>query len=1031
MLYSPYRARAHVRESKTALESECRAVADPSLEPSKDVVADWTFGAESSDSGDLGDSLLLPPSQKKVLPVVRKVLPAAEVEAARAAPAPPAEPEPIVPPKPGEMVGGFLIVSELGRGAFARVYLAEQPSLSHRLVALKVSRVAGDEPQMLARLQHTHIVPIFSVHDDPESRLRLICMPYLGGANLAQVLEAAGVRLSDHATGRSLVEALDAVSQRTAPGREHHAEGSAGLKSLPHHASGTETPAHGGSFGAALDPSQHVVLEPARSRSFWGHLPLWKRTAPVPAAPAPEGDDGKPARQFLRSANYIQAAVWITARLAEGLDHAHARGLLHRDLKPSNVLIAADGTPMLLDFNLSSELVPDWATQGGRAMLGGTLPYMSPEHLEALHARDAHLAQGIDERSDLYALGLILFEMVAGAHPFPEPPAGMPLQQIAPFMIGQRRHAPSLRAASPRVPWSLDSIVAKCLAPNPGDRYARARDLAEDLRRFLEDLPLKFAPEPSVRERFAKWARRNPQLCSVSSIATLAVVLLLVLGGVMGALSRSLQHTAARLKLHVLRDEFNASRFLLNTISGPSEHLQRGIALADQTLTSQRFNAKGHWLPNSWVGHLSDDERVEVRARLSELILLEARARIYLADRSHSADESRKAREWAVRWLDRAERIDPNAPAALFADRARDLADLGMTADAAADRSRAASAPPVTSRDFALRGTSLLALGDPARAEVDLRRAVNLDPKSFWAWFALGHCHYEQGRYADAAGDFGACTALEPEFAWPHMNRGLALAQAGRLVEALECYDLALAKEPRFAEALVNRALASLELNHLEDAERDLRRAKDLGRGDSGVYAALGEVVYRLGRTEEADRVYSDLLAKEPNNLMVLAARGIFRLTRDPRGALADLEEVLRRDPRHARAHYGLARLLYREDPKAALAHVNAALDAEPGLIDALVLRTLLRARAGDLAALDDAERLRLTPTPHRLYNAACALAVLAATTGDAKLVPRAFSGLKQALDAGFPAAEVESDPDWAPYKNRAEFQDLLRKARQ
>jgi hypothetical protein len=117
-------------------------------------------------------------------------------------------------PEPGEHFEAFQIVGELGRGAFARVYLAEEKDLGHRLVALKVSKAEGDEPQILARLQHTHIVPVYSVHDDPRTGLRLMCMPYLGGANLAQVLEAAGARLPKQATGRSLVEALDLVSQR-------------------------------------------------------------------------------------------------------------------------------------------------------------------------------------------------------------------------------------------------------------------------------------------------------------------------------------------------------------------------------------------------------------------------------------------------------------------------------------------------------------------------------------------------------------------------------------------------------------------------------------------------------------------------------------------------------------------------------------------------------------------------------------------------------------------------------------------------
>ena len=120
-------------------------------------------------------------------------------------------------------------------------------------------------------------------------------------------------------------------------------------------------------------------------------------------------------------------------RLAEGLDHAHSRGLLHRDLKPANILIAGDGTPMLLDFNLA---VPtELAIKAGpgaeagephvqRVLLGGTLPYMSPEHLDALDPEGSTTPGAVEVRSDLYALGLILFEMISGSHPFPEPVPG-------------------------------------------------------------------------------------------------------------------------------------------------------------------------------------------------------------------------------------------------------------------------------------------------------------------------------------------------------------------------------------------------------------------------------------------------------------------------------------------------------------------------------------------------------------------------------------------------------------------------------
>ena len=139
-------------------------------------------------------------------------------------------------------------------------------------------------------------------------------------------------------------------------------------------------------------------------------------------APATKNQD-QPSRQFLHGASAIQAAVWIVARLAEGLEHAHSRGLLHRDLKPANILLAADGTPMLLDFNLAADLLPEVGEgEIRRALIGGTLPYMSPEHLDAFNPRGSTAPDAVDERSDIYALGLMLFEMLAGEHPFPEPP---------------------------------------------------------------------------------------------------------------------------------------------------------------------------------------------------------------------------------------------------------------------------------------------------------------------------------------------------------------------------------------------------------------------------------------------------------------------------------------------------------------------------------------------------------------------------------------------------------------------------------
>ena len=114
-------------------------------------------------------------------------------------------------PAVGDELFGFRMRQELGRGAFASVFMAEQEHLAGRPVVLKVSAVEGNEPQTLAQLQHTHIVPIYSVHDDVAAGVRAVCMPYFGGASLSAVLHAAWAETPRPTRGAQLVRALDLV----------------------------------------------------------------------------------------------------------------------------------------------------------------------------------------------------------------------------------------------------------------------------------------------------------------------------------------------------------------------------------------------------------------------------------------------------------------------------------------------------------------------------------------------------------------------------------------------------------------------------------------------------------------------------------------------------------------------------------------------------------------------------------------------------------------------------------------------------
>ena len=945
--------------------------------------------------------------------------------------------KPTSPPKVGDTICGFSLISILGKGAFATVYLAEQIDLGHRLVALKVSRAEGEEPQILAKLQHTHIVPIYSVNDDPATGLRLLCMPYLGGANLAQVLEAAEHRMTNaKGSHKSLVAALDEVSRRF-----YSAQGS--IRSvLENHESRSRsrTRLAGGNsvrISRELDEARLQTEVERGESAVRGSLSIWKLPTFITrlslrgrssdfSLESNQEDFDQPARLFLREADTIQAAVWVIARLAEGLEHAHSRGMLHRDLKPSNILIARDGTPMLLDFNLSTEVRPKNAEEGEKAMLGGTLPYMSPEHLEAFNPKGTATADSVTERSDIYALGLIFYEMLAGEHPFPEPPGRRTLTETLRLFWVQRQTVPSIREVRPDVPWSIDTVVRKCLDPDPRKRYATARELSEDLSCHLNDQSLKHTPEPSLKERLGKWKRRNPRLCGNASIAIFSIFAIVFLGFAMAGLASNLQTLAARVKFHTFENNFMECRFLLNVQNGPTEHLGRGLQLATKTLESEEMAADGVFLTHSWVNRLTISEQKQVREQTSELLLLQSRSKIELAERNGNDSRRLQAIEQAIRSLENAERLDPKPPAVLYSDLARYHAAIGRGDLAAIDRDRERSHQPSTLRDFQLLGSTLLTRNQISQALVALQRAIDLDPKAYWAWFALGHCHFEQGRYVEAAGDFSVCVALEPRFAWSYLNRGLALARVGRLDEARDSYRRAIDKNPRFAEAWVNLAAAELELNDLKEAERAIEMAKSLGKSGTSVLAMLGEIKGRLGKVSEAESLFGEILQRKPDDLNVLNARGIFRIKTNPTSAIDDFKKVINIDPTNARAHFGLALLHRKSDPQTALDSVEIALKTDPNFLDALQLRAITKARLGIASAADDAEKLARIETANRLYNAACAMALLSEKVADEALGARALDYLERSVELGFAVKAAAVDPDLKAISSTNRFMSIL-----
>jgi serine/threonine protein kinase/tetratricopeptide (TPR) repeat protein len=972
------------REPGHELPSDTHRVGDPSAGMERAASAYRAYRREGTEQGgdlELQFSMLgVPPKEAELL---RSLDRAAPHQAERLAEALGGL------PRVGADFLGFQLCSELGRGAFGRVYLARQGDLSNRLVALKVSADVAGETRALAQLQHTNIVPIYSAHR--RGPLQAVCMPYLGATTLADTLSDLRSQAVLPRSGDGLLSTTQ--SRKTAV---------AGLEPDV-----LKTP-------TAQEPAEPERADPGLAGPGDG-----RPTLSGPVAPQIER---------FREMGYVQAVLWLITRVTEGLAHAHERGILHRDLKPANILFADDGEPVLLDFNLAA----DTKTRLGAslAFIGGTLPYMAPEHLSAFREHKA----SVDGRSDIFALGVILFELLTSTHPFPVRDGQ--LEAILPQMIADRQGpAPDPRGANRAVSPAVAAIVRHCLEPDPARRYQTARQLQEDLKRQLDDLPLLHVPEPSVRERMGKWARRHPRLSSSTTVGLASMLLLLCLGSAFFVRNRHYQRVEARAGHRWLANERRqALAYLTPPFVDP--------VLAEEGLVHCRRVAERYgvlddpaWLDRPLAAYLEPGERAELRQAVGDVLLLWAQALILRGAGRANQDRAGEVAA-AARRLDVAEACfgSGSVPRALVLARA-ELAKLNGSDPAVESQIRAGA------QKIPLRADLEQLLGeDPDQISPELRRrllanpdaVVAHDPQNWAVWVALGNWNVRFHRVTAARSAYSVAVALAPGLWAPRYNRGLLDLDTKDYSQALEDFDGVIALRPDLAGAYLNRALAKLGIGDANGAVDDLTACLGMKRPPSRAWFVRAEARRRLGDLPGARLDRAEGLAHQPDEPAGFVARGLARLPGDTAGALADFDAALAIDPRNRfalqnKAHV-LGEILGRGED--ALKVLDTLLLNHPDQVEAVCGRGVQLARYGrsDAALRDAQAALTLDNGALTNYQVACIHALLAKQSPSRTRDALRF--LSEALRKdGYWLSIARKDPDLAAIRSNPAFAELIRSA--
>jgi serine/threonine-protein kinase len=615
-----------------------------------------------------------------------------------------------------------------------------------------------------------------------------------------------------------------------------------------------------------------------------------------------------------------QTAARLVRQLAQALHYSHSQGIIHRDLKPDNVLLGADGEPKLADFGLAKQMDSRRTVTG--AVLG-TPSYMAPEQAAgAVHA--------LDVRTDVYALGAVLYELLTGRPPFK---AATPLETLQ-HVRDQDPVAP--RQLQPGVPRDLETICLHCLHKEPGRRYATAALLAADLDRFLEWRPVAARPVGWVGRGW-RWCRRRPR--EAVTAALFAAVLLL---GVAGGLWVFSQQSAQAARRNALRgqaalalDDADAAVAALcdqterlpgqqRTLLAPAQAAVRkaeGLLEAlpgDDPLAARLAAARARLdaeAKNDWA--VAELQRIRLQGaaydrKHDDFVTVETTDRAYAAVfRKLGIDPEEEDLSAAVRLIHESS-IRKELIAALddwwsdLWDQRERLGDAGwervlrLVGEADTDEWRAR-----------LRG----AVRQPRRQElIELARAADVEALSCAALNLLTTALQDVECQDEAVALQRRAYLAHPADFWINHDLAVLLGddKIGKPAEAVPHYMICLAVWPDNPAILFELADTYREIGELQKGVDLLNSAMRRGRARPELALQLGAVFRNAGKPAEAEAAYRDALRLDPAFVQAHTDLGNL-LWRQKRYAEAEkaYREAIRLDPTFVRAHHGLGNALH------------------------------------------------------------------------------------------------------------------------